>query len=555
MRPLPQHVVVLCLVLTFAGALLRPTTRAAARPNNPDAVCAACHQEIFDRYERTPKARGSGPALDAFQPGSMHHAPSNIDYRVFSRDGAAWINFSRPGSAPLQGERKLDYFIGSGQKGRTYLYQLDGQWFEIPINFYARRNTWDMAPAYDDTRTMPAVLPVDPNCLHCHSTEVQPSLPTAANRFADEPFRQGGIGCKACHGDPSQHLATHGHAAILNPDKLIPARRDSVCTQCHLEGDTVVYRAGQSLARFLPGDDLADTAVYFVRASQQSGGSRASSQYEALLRSACKRAAGESLTCTTCHDPHSTPTPGERVAFFRARCLTCHAAETTAAQKMSGHHPEQPDCALCHMPTRNTADISHEQVTDHDIEARPFRIRAAKPLPDVELVPVGHVQATEAEIGTAYAQLAPRGGPGYQRQALEHLTHAATLSPLEPAQLVQLAFLQQIAGEPAKARETYLEALRQSPYQSTALANLGVLDASTNRLPEALRLLDRLIQADPSQTPAGLNLAFIECKIGRLRDARDLLLRLERVNPDDPKIRLFLNQGAYNGQHCALLQK
>ena len=86
------------------------------------------------------------------------------------------------------------------------------------------------------------------------------------------------------------HLAQHGHGPILNPDKLSAVRRDSACIQCHLEGDAVVYRPGRSLAQFRPGDDLADTAIYFVRASQQSGGARATSQYEALLRSACKRA-------------------------------------------------------------------------------------------------------------------------------------------------------------------------------------------------------------------------------------------------------------------------
>ena len=86
-------------------------------------------------------ARGSGLAADAFESGQAHHEASNVDYRVFSRDGADWMSFSRPANAgvsALQGERKLDYFIGSGRRGRTYLYQLDGQWFELPINFYTQ---------------------------------------------------------------------------------------------------------------------------------------------------------------------------------------------------------------------------------------------------------------------------------------------------------------------------------------------------------------------------------------------------------------------------------
>ena len=539
----------LAAVLFFSGP--QAVLARSAPPvtlSNPDAVCASCHQAIYDRYERTPMARGSGLASDAFQPGSMHHAASDIDYRVFSRDGSDWMSFARSGtSAPLQGERRLAYFIGSGRRGRTYLYELDGLWFELPINFYTHRNTWDMAPAFDDAKTMPAVLPTDPNCLHCHATSIQPSLPEARNRFAGAPFLQGGIGCSACHGDPAQHLANHGHGPILNPDKLSPVRRDSACIQCHLEGDAVVYRTGRSLAQFQPGEDLADTAVYFVRTSQQGGGSRATSQYEALLRSACKRASGDRLTCTTCHDPHSSPTPAERVQYFRARCLSCHTGEKMAA----AHHPEQPNCASCHMPTRDTTDISHEQLTDHDIEVRPNHSRPVPSQRD-ELIPVGKVHATDAEYGMAYAQLGALGNPAFQQQALQLLTHAAQLTPLSPEEEAQLGFLQQINSQIRGARESYAAALQQAPYQPAALANLGVLDASSGQLPDGVKLLARLVQADPSQTPAGLNLAFIECKLGHPVEAKLLLQRLQRFNPDDPQLRLFLGQGTYAGQHCDL---
>jgi predicted CXXCH cytochrome family protein len=568
------------LLAPHPARVLAADATASPQLTHPDAACAGCHRAIYDRYEKTPMAQGSGLAMDALDAGSMHHAPSGIDYRVFARDGSAWMSFARPaasgsatpgsdnpgsdnpgsataGSATpgsgLQGERQLMFFVGSGHRGRTYLYQQDGAWFELPINFYTHRNTWDMAPAYDNVTTMPAALPVDPNCLHCHATQVQPSLPEARNRFASAPFREGGIGCSACHGDPTEHLAKQGHGAILNPDRLSPARRDSACTQCHLEGEAVVYRPGRSLAQFRPGDDLADTAVYFVRASQLAGGARATSQYEALLRSACKRASGDRLTCTSCHDPHASPAPAERVPYFRARCLACHTGEKMAA----AHHPEQPDCAHCHMPTRNTTDISHEQVTDHDIEARPDSAHLLSLEKREELVPVGGVKASDAEYGMAYAQLAKFSralhGSSDRDEALRLLTRAAQAGPLEPEAEVQLGFLRQLNGQAQEARAAYVAALRQHPYEPVALANLGVLDASSGRVQEGVRLLDRLIRADPSQTAAGLNLAYIECKLGRPGEAKELLDRLARINPDDPELRGFRDQGSYNGQRCDLV--
>lgn len=521
--------------------------------DHPDEVCASCHKDIYDRYEKTQMARGSGIATDGLIPGDFHHKVSSVDYRVFERDGSAWMSYKRDPSDPngaLSGERRLEYFIGSAAQGRTYLYQQNGQWFELPINYYNGRNAWEMAPAYANATRMPAPLPADPNCLHCHVTSVQPSEITARNRYAGAPFRQGGIGCSACHGDPAAHLAQHGHGPIANPARFAPMQRDSACIQCHLEGEAVVYRPGRSLAQFIPGDNLADIAVYFVKASQETGGNRAVSQYEALLHSACKRAVGDKLTCTTCHDPHFDPSPEERVQYFRARCLTCHNTS-----QMASHHTEQQDCAKCHMPSRVTVDISHDQVTDHDIEARPANPQPAQNLDTTgkyDLVAVGAFPAGDREFGLAYAQLAQRGLPQAGPTALRLLTRAAQAGQSDHELEARLGYLLQISGDAEKAHVAYMSALQSDPYEQTALANLAVLDASSGHLTEAIHLLNRLTQADPSQTSVGLNLAFIDCMLDRRREALTLMQRLAAVNPDDPQLREFMDHGTYAGQYCDL---
>ncbi|HLI76323.1 MAG TPA: hypothetical protein VKV02_05200, partial [Acidobacteriaceae bacterium] len=389
--------------VSAAGAPVPAGTRLA----DPDAACASCHAAIYARCKHSAMGAGSGAAMEGLIPGEFTHGPSGVQYKVFSREGRAWMSFQRPGTGaagPLEGERELLYFVGSGRRGRTYLYQTGGEWFELPINWYGRRERWDMAPAYDGATSMPAPLPVDANCLHCHASAVETPLPEAHNRFPQRPFDQAGVGCSACHGDPAAHLAAAGHGPILNPAKMSVPARDSACIQCHLEGDAVVYRPGRTLAGFQPGDKLSDFAVYFVRASQAGGGQRASSQYEALLKSACKRASGDRLTCTTCHDPHGEPPAAERVAFYRGRCLACHTAPGMA----TAHHPEQPDCAVCHMASRKTADISHEQVTDHDIERVPAADRAGSRawVKGEALVPVGEAAVGDRELGLAYAQRA-----------------------------------------------------------------------------------------------------------------------------------------------------
>ena len=536
------------------GAVDRDAAAAEARTTleHPDAVCASCHVEIYEKYERTSMARGGGVATEGLLAGGFSHRASGIDYSVFEHDGGAWMRYSRPASdarGALEGERRLELYIGSGHRGRTYLYNEDGRWYELPINFYTRRKAWDMAPAFDDAAHMPAPLAVDPNCLHCHATGVEPSLADARNHFAGLPFRQGGVGCSACHGDPSRHLAEQGRGPIENPDKLAAQQRDSACLECHLEGDAVVYRPGRSLSQFVAGDNLAEIAAYFVRANAKGGGGRATSQYEALLRSACKRASGDRLTCTTCHDPHSDPTATERVSYYRARCLSCHNQ-----QAMATHHAEQPDCAACHMPTRSTVDISHEQVTDHDIEAHAKR-QAAAPAQSgegIELAPVGNFGAGSRELGLAYAQFAERGDRQAGEKALRLLSEVAPGRTADVEVLVRLGYLQQVSGDLAGARASLKAALAANPWEPSALGNLAVIDAGSGNVQEAIELLERLVEVDPEQTTAGLNLAYIECRLKRPEVAEALLRRLERSNPDNPQLREFLKSGNYMGQHCSL---
>jgi predicted CXXCH cytochrome family protein len=550
----------LLMLRGFGGSQVRAQAASKAHPfANSDAECAGCHREIYEKYERTPMARGSGAAADGMLEGEFLHAPSEIRYRVFSKDGAVRMSYDRDSEpqashedAALHGERELIYFIGSGHRGRTYLYQEENEWFEAPINYYSKSKTWDMAPAFGATKTMPTALPVDSNCLHCHATLVRTALPEARNKYDGPPILEAGIGCSACHGDPSKHLAEQGHGAIVNPSKLTATRRDSACLQCHLEGDVAIYRAGKSLAQFRPGDDLADYVVYSVKTSERAGGGRATSQYEALLRSACKVASGDKLTCTTCHDPHSSPSAEERVDYFRQRCLSCH----TGAKMATEHHPEQKNCASCHMPKRVTTDISHEQETDHDIQRRPSTRPAGMRLAEFaeadDLIPVGRVSAGDRELGLAYAQLTETGNPKDADKALRLLQKAEKSGANDAELHSQLGFIEQMEGDKADARKEYTDSLMEDPYEATALGNLAVLDAVSGQTAEAVGLLQRAVDADPSQTTAALNLAFVECRIGDKKKALEILNEVSRFNPDDPTLRKFLINGTYAGEKCSV---
>jgi hypothetical protein len=508
---------------------------------NPDAACAGCHREIYDSYQKTPMAQASGAATDGLLPGEFTHAASGVHYRLFLRDGRAWLSYDRP-NAPseraLKGEQELIYFIGSGQRGRTYLFQKQGYWFESPVNWYSKQRVWDMNPKSLHVREMPFTLEVDAGCLHCHATAVQLSLPGARNHFGAQPFLHGGITCQSCHGDPASHLASRGAAPILNPAKLSPSRRDSVCLQCHLEGETAVNIQGRSLSAFVPGEDLSDYVTHFVHAGELGPNGRATSQWEALLQSECKRKSGDRLTCTTCHDPHSSPPIEQRLSYFRSRCLTCHGAPSF----VSKHHPDQPDCSGCHMPREKTGDVAHEQVTDHRIQRRPMPSLDHAAANTGDLTVVGGGPLSDRELGLAYFQFAERGDAQAGHRATQLLEQAERRGgeQADPDLHTALGFMEQLSGDRQVAMREYQAALRANPEDSVAAGDLAILQARAGDVKNAVTGLQWVSEHDPADTSASMDLAMIECAIGDPQAAITALQHLLEFSPDDGKARQAL---------------
>jgi len=483
-------------------------------------------------------AHASGPAAEGFIPADFTHAASGVHYRTFLENGQMWLSYERP-NAPadraLNGKQQLLFYLGSGRRGRTWIFEREGYWYEIPINWYAKKKIWDMTPHYLDAQEMPFTLPVDRGCLHCHASDVQAPLLDARNHFAGSPFPHGGLTCASCHGDASQHLAQHGKGPIVNPAKLAEVQRDSICLECHLEGEVTVVKQGQKLGTFRPGDNLFDEAVYFEDGRKAGPGGRATSQWESLLESACRRASGDRLTCTSCHDPHATVAAADRVQYYRARCLACHAPLAT------GHHAENPDCTSCHMPRQETEDIAHEQVTDHRIQipGKPF----VSPVAQEELVPIGDVHPSDRDAGIAWAQLALHGDRAAGERAMRLLLAAESSDRQQATDgelHMELGFLEQASGDRERARAEYQQALRADPFNETAGGDLAVLDAQSGDFVAALPLWRAVFQHDPGASAAGMDLAVGQCRLGERQDAEQTLIRVLEFSPDHHAARDML---------------
>ena len=479
-------------------------------------ACADCHAEIFKAYRQTPMAQSSGVVTGGLTPGSFVQGDSKITYRI---NDAGTVTVVTPTQLL---ERKLDYFIGSGAAGRSFLYTRNGFLFQAPVTWYAQQARWDASPGYEQDHVSRWNRPIAADCLNCHSSQVR-SAPGFANRYADPPFAQTGIGCERCHGPGSEHIRGRGSAqgpaasrhsakeparssgsvlesgpvvrgfldSMVNPAKLDPARRDSVCAQCHMSGEARVARVGRRFEEYRPGALLADYAAYFV--FQGAPPLKATSYVEKLAASRCKAVSGDRMWCGTCHDPHRTPAAAERVAWYRTRCLICHQQ----AQCRRGS-----DCVACHMPRGRVVGGGHGVLTDHSIP-RTASHPESEPGDVWKLQPFSAADAGPRELGLAYAEISARTGDRRQiREAIRLLSGTAH----DPDADLRLADLYQRSGDSQQAALLYRSVLNKQPGSLVALVNLGNAYAAAGQLEQAIKLWQEALRRQPCQTEAAQNL-------------------------------------------------
>ena len=219
-------------------------------------------------------------------------------------------------------------------------------------------------------------------CLGCHAvgfrlynhSDVVGAITTSGEGNALERA----VGCEACHGPGSEHVAAGedddgGVERIVNPRRLDPDAALDVCGACHSEG-TATASAGLGAdvsfpysedGAWRPGAELSD---YLDSAPVEWPGGAAAGPNQQVdeLRASPHGGSGlYALGCGECHNSHgpSGDVPSQLMAEpnDNSLCLGCHeglnfvdaaaAAEHTAH---SGYDPTGPHasgrCTGCHMP-------------------------------------------------------------------------------------------------------------------------------------------------------------------------------------------------------------
>ncbi len=484
-----------------------------------DAACARCHAAIFKTYLATPMANASGLATNKLHTGTFIHTASSTEYTIATQNNQAVLSYRSSKSPDVVQQFPLSYFLGSGHLGTTYLYSIGDFLFESPIAWYGPSKSFDMKPGLGDLDHAPPQLPMQSKCLRCHMSSVQASDTGSINRYRGLAFLHTGITCEACHGDSKTHVEATGKAAILNPARLTAELRDSICIICHLEGDVLVERFGQAALDYLPGKPISSFVAFYVKNGSKLT-ERGVSEVEQLSQSTCRRISGDRMSCVSCHDPHFTPEPSQKAAFFRKKCLDCHNRPEFAAT----HHPENKDCTTCHMPRTGAGNIPHVAWTDHRILAQPNEAtNSPEERSGGDLVPIFSPGAATRDLAMANYQSLLDGDRSREPIAWEQLNADRNLIANDKAALDALGNLSSERGDLKKADEIFRQVLALDPDDLTALSNLGVLLAKEGKLNESISMLEKAFARNQDIPGLSMNLARVQCMAGDGAAARSTL--------------------------------
>jgi hypothetical protein len=551
----------------------RPVQSVAANEYVGSQACGACHVEISASFARHPMRQSLAPVAEA-RPVEDYSAdrfapPGPWRYRVERIGARVWHHEQmfapvRSRTAPAADDVLYDqaveisYALGSGTRGRSYLIDCQGQFFVSSINWYSAAHRWDLAPGYPPENHLRFERLVREECLFCHAGRTSPAQPAVA-RYAAPPFSETAIGCERCHGPGRRHVAEQearleprpSAANIVNPRKLDPLRRESVCNQCHLHGEIRIPRHGRQPADFRPGQPLDAVLSVLVQPAPptEKKALRAVSQVEQMHGSVCFEKSAGALGCISCHDPHAVPDAAERRDYFNRKCLNCHTAQgclLPEAKRVAA--PAAGSCIDCHMPRSEAGGIPHTSQTDHrirrravddgngsipDLSALVFFDESRTPLPEWEqsrargimLVESGGRRRERVRLATEAEHLL--------RQALAHAP-----DDLEALHALGTACLRQ--SRQRDALECWDRVLERQPGRLDTLQAHAVLCHAIGEFDKAARSLEKLLRLSPWQAEYFDLYAQLMINAGNWEKARLAAAQAVEIDPSRPQYRELL---------------
>ncbi len=362
-------------------------------------ACGRCHDAEFKSWQGSHHELAMQPATDTTVLGDFNNTRftgGGVTSTFFRRDKKFVVRTDGPdglmhdyqigftfGVFPLQqyliampGGRLQAFGIAWDTRPR----EVGGQrWFHLypkaklgasdPLHWTAIDQTWNYM------------------CADCHSTNVRKGYNQQARSY-DTTYAEINVACEACHGPGSNHVAWAGKPNdqrkldanegltillderrdtgwVIDPASNTPHRSKpreterelQMCARCHARRSQIHqdYVHGQSVE-----DDyrvaLLDSDIYFPDGQIK----REDYEYGSFIQS---RMFHEGVTCSDCHEPHTSKLRAEGNAL----CLSCHLTQKYDSPRHYFHKTgtKASQCIECHMPTRTYMVVDSRR--DHSI--------------------------------------------------------------------------------------------------------------------------------------------------------------------------------------------
>jgi tetratricopeptide (TPR) repeat protein len=454
-----------------------------------DQRCVTCHPNEDAGYAKNAMAHALTPVSASALPpdGEFEHAFSGTKFSIHSTGSTMTQTLSRKGETEHQSPI---FAIGSGSHAVGYLTQVGDHIFQSPLAYYTVKKVWDVAPGYESEPLPDFSRPVTTECLFCHAGKTLP-VAGSLNRYQPGVFSAYGITCERCHGDVSSHLKNPAPGSILNPAKLNSAARASVCEQCHLTGEARIPNPGKAITDFKPGMALEDFYTTYIAAQSTGQSIKVVSHAEQLALSKCAIKSGDKLWCGTCHNPHEKT--AQAVAYYRDRCLTCHAATLEKSHAAPGR-----DCTGCHMPKMPAQDGGHTAFTNHRILRVSSEETAAAP-PDTLTAwrePDAYVKDRNLALALVTVGLQNQNSAEVIR-GYKMINRLAKDFPNDPALYTTLGSVFLKAKEPGEALKCFRRVILLQPAYAPYYVNAAAALIAGNQPADAITQLEKARSIDP----------------------------------------------------------
>lgn len=460
---------------------------------------------------------------------------------------------------PFDSAHRLEYVIGSGVNGFSFLVRRGNHLLQAPVSFYTRRGVWGLSPGYELAKPGEDYgfnRTIHSACLQCHSGR---PLPAGAGEglYEDPPFAEVGIGCENCHGPGGEHvdarLAERGFESgeIVDPLALPPRLAENICMNCHQGGDARILQPGRGHFDFRPGTWLNET-VAILKLPMDPASPREADLLEhnaSMALSRCFLATEGGLSCFSCHEIHNPPAEDAKAAYFQQRCLQCHQLSSCSLDPASR---QSMSCQACHMPRRDVAEISHSSLTSHRIvraPGQPFPPEAfnqtTADLP--ELVHVNRPPGAGAESLPLMVRFRALGEmlarrPGFSDRYLELLAQVAEHHGGDPLVLAALGRKAKLEGRAPEAIEYLAEAIEAGSQPPTTYDDLSGLLVEAGREEDSLPVLLQAVDAWPFNPRLRKMLALRYINLKRYREASENIRQFVELFPEDDFMRGLLRQ-------------